>query len=138
MTFDLGYCAETLQVEITFLDVGGMAIQAVFLQERPNLLFETYALREGRGNAPQHAECSRGNSRTRSAHCMKSLKSDDLFSSGFECFARLFFRWIDRYDAPGLRAAMRRFISSGETSSMWVEMVQRWPKGSIRVAERSP
>jgi hypothetical protein len=35
-------------------------------------------------------------------------------------------------------AAIRRSISSGVTSSMWVAMVQRWLNGSTSVAERSP
>lgn len=30
------------------------------------------------------------------------------------------------------------FISSGATSSLWEAMVQTWPKGSVRVPERSP
>jgi hypothetical protein len=35
-------------------------------------------------------------------------------------------------------AAMRRFISSMLTSSLWVERCQLWPKGSLSVPERSP
>src|SRR5206468_2380752 len=35
-------------------------------------------------------------------------------------------------------AAMRRFISSGETSSLWVATVHWWPNGSRSVPERSP
>src|SRR5208282_5398973 len=40
--------------------------------------------------------------------------------------------------SAGAIAAMRRCISSSATSSVWVAMVQIWPKGSLIVALRSP
>jgi hypothetical protein len=39
---------------------------------------------------------------------------------------------------PGMASAARRAISSGETSSMWVETLQRWPNGSSNRPVRSP
>ena len=38
---------------------------------------------------------------------------------------------------PGI-SAMRFCISSGETSSTWVAMLQRWPQGSSNSPPRSP